>query len=72
MNLLSLIGKIIFAIGLTLLFVWLYEELVNNFNYYYYNQVNFILLIVFSVLALIIGTKLIYWEETKQNKIRAN
>jgi hypothetical protein len=62
MRLLRLVGLILFAVGLALLFIWGYEEFINNFNYYYHHQVNFDLLILFGVLLFVTGLWLMNWE----------
>jgi uncharacterized membrane protein len=69
MRLLRLVGLILFAVGLALLFIWVYEEFLNNFNYYYYHQVNFDLLILFVILLFGMGSWLMNWEREpkKQN-----
>ena len=62
MRLLRLTGLILFAVGLTLLFIWAYEEFIYNFNYYYNHQANFDLLVFFGILLFGTGAFLINWE----------
>ena len=69
MRRLSLVGWFLFLIGVALEVIWVYEEVVYNFNYYYYHQVNFLLLVIGGALTLVIGTKLIFWEENQRNKL---
>jgi len=69
MRCLRLVGLILFAIALSIGFIWLYEEFSNNFNYYYNHQFNFDLLVFVGILTFGIGLWLMLWEKEpkKQN-----
>ena len=62
MRLQRLVGLILSTIGLALLLIWVYEEYINNFNYYFLHQVTFGLLIFFGILLFGTGLLLISWE----------
>ena len=69
MKLLRLIGLIFFEVGLVLLFVLGYFEFLNNFNYYFHHQVNFILLISFGILFFSSGLWLMNWETEEKKQV---
>ena len=60
MRLSRLLGYVLYGTGLALLSILAIEELLNNFNYYYYNQVNFLLLFLAGLLSLFTGIILLY------------
>ena len=62
MKALRLLGLILLGICLVLFSILLYEEIINNLNYYNDYQVNFFLLLLGGTLALILGYAL-WWEE---------
>ena len=51
----SRLGYVLYVTGLILLSILAIEELLNNFNYYYYNQVNFLLLFSAGLLSFCAG-----------------
>jgi hypothetical protein len=51
----SRLGYVLYVAGLILLSILAIEELLNNFNYYYYNQVNFLLLFLAGLLSFLTG-----------------
>ena len=51
----SRLGYVLYVTGLILLSILAIEELLNNFNYYYYNQVNFLLLFLAGLLSFCAG-----------------
>ncbi len=62
MKALRVLGLILLAICLVLFSILLYEEIINNLNYYKDYQVNFFLLLLGGTLALILGYAL-WWKE---------
>ncbi len=52
---LSRLGYVFYVTGLILLSILAIEELLNNFNYYYYNQANFLLLFLAGLLSFLTG-----------------
>ncbi len=53
------LGYVLYATGLALLSILATEELLNNFNYYYYNPVNFLLLFLVGLLSFLTGIVLL-------------
>jgi hypothetical protein len=48
--------------------IFFYDEFIFNLNYFYKNQVNFVLLIGFGILAFGIGWWLINWKSELKEK----
>ena len=70
MRLLRLLGLILLVLAFVLASIFVVEELVYNLNYFYNNQVNFILLISFGMLAFGFGLWLIDWKsESKEQNL---
>ena len=71
---LSRLGYVLYITGLILLSILAIEELLNNFNYYYYNQANFLLLFSTGLLSFFTGITLLYQkrEIKKQNHLALN
>jgi hypothetical protein len=72
MRLLRLLGSILLIFAFAFGSILFYEEFINNLNYYYNNQVNFVLLLLFGILSFGIGLWLINWksESEEQNLSR--
>lgn len=68
MRLLRLLGLILLVLSFVLASIFIVEELIYNLNYYYDHQVNFVLLIVFGILAFGFGLWLINWESESKEK----
>ena len=51
----SRLGYVLYITGLAFFSILAIEELLNNFNYYYYNQVNFLLLFLAGLLSFLTG-----------------
>jgi hypothetical protein len=70
MRLLRFLGLILLVLSFVLASVFLIDEGIYNLNYFYNNQVNFVLLISFGILSFGIGWWLINWEsESKEQNI---
>ena len=74
MKLSRLLGYVLYVTGLMLLSILAIEELLNNFNYYYYNQVNFLLLFLAGLLSFLTGIILLsqMGKSKKQNLLDPN
>jgi len=62
MRVLRLLGWFIFFVGFILFASLFVEEVFNNLNYYYHNQINFLLLFLLGFLSMFIGSVLFVLE----------
>ena len=62
-------GLIFLAISIMLFSILLYEELVDNFNYYVHNQFNFFFLFVVGTFLLIMCLGILWTEEPKKQPL---